>query len=66
MRNKLDITGKDSIIVTKEMLDSIQKFKYIISHEVDKKQETDDEHTVPEYETHGSLTVQHNSSTWKS
>ena len=59
--SKLDITGKDSTIASKEMLDSMPKSKYSISHEVDSRQETDDEHTVPKYETPGSPTNQHNS-----
>ena len=63
MVERVIITGMDSITVTKEMLNSMPKSKYSVSHEADTRPDKVDDQTIPECEPPGSPTDQHNSST---
>ena len=63
--NKLHMAGRDSIIVTKEMLDSMPKTKYSGLHNADTSHSTNT--SIPAHESPpdslASLTVQHDTST---
>ena len=62
--SRLNLGSSDSIMVTKEMLDSMPKSKYSVLHGIETSHDVDADQSTSEYEpTPTSLTDQHNTST---